>query len=225
MWSAPYIGKTQLAADIWEFRFARPEHYEYIAGQYAQLHFPNLVGDPRGPMRTMSFTSHPSEGVLAFVTRIPTVCSPFKQRLAALAPGDPIVVDAALGDLILPRSTATPLVFVAGGIGIASFTAMLKEASLSGNQRSITLLYALRNADERLFMHQLAHFPFVSYNEFIAPERLTAPTILSAAPEVENTLYYLSGTERFVEGLRHELLATGLSDTQIAFDYFTGDIE
>lgn len=222
MWSAPYIGKTQLAADIWEFRFTRPEHYEYTPGQYAQLHLPEVANDPRGTMRTMSFTSHPADDFIAFVTRVPEQPSPFKRRLMSLIPGELLWLDAALGDLILPRSTTTPLVFVAGGIGIASFTAMLTEITLSAQPRSVTLLYALRSADQKLFGEQLAAFPFVSYREFVAPERLSAATILASTASVQDTLFYISGTERFVEGLRHDLLAAGLSDTQIAFDYFTG---
>lgn len=222
MWSAPYIGKTQLAADIWEFRFVRPTGYDYIAGQYAQFHFPDLTDDQRGNMRTMSFTSHPDDDYLAFVTRLPETASPYKRHLATLQPSDNTVVDGALGDLILPRATNRPLIFVAGGIGIASFISMLTEVTKSTEERPITLLYALRGAEEKLFGEQLARFPFVSYRDYIAPERVDASTILSVAEQAYEPLYYLSGTERFVEGLRHDLMHAGLSDSQIAFDYFTG---
>lgn len=222
MWHARFISKTHLASDIWEFRFSKPEGYTYLAGQYAQFHMPNLQNDPRGSVRTMSFTSHPSDTYLAFVTRIPAQPSPFKQQLAALQPGHEIILATALGDLVLPRSVATPLVFVAGGIGIASFIAMLAEARASSEERLVTLLYALRNTEERLFGEQLASFPFASYREFIASDRLEASAVLSTAIDVSNTLFYLSGTEGFVEGLRYDLLQSGLTDTQIAFDYFTG---
>lgn len=46
MWKTSYIGKTHLASDIWEFRFRRPEGYQYIPGQYAAFAFVQLLADP-----------------------------------------------------------------------------------------------------------------------------------------------------------------------------------
>ena len=223
MWNAAFIEKTRLASDIWEFRFVKPDQYDYVAGQYAQFTLPDVLNDARGPARTMSFTSHPTDAYLSFVTRIPAhQISPFKQRLGSLRNGETVRVDAALGDLILPKLETTPLVFVAGGIGIASFIAMLEDTRLSNRPREISLLYALRSPAEKLFSEVLTRFPFASYGEFIAPDRLSAPMIFSATKEVAGTLFYVSGTERFVDGLRGDLLQNGLNDAQIIFDYFTG---
>lgn len=223
MWNAAFIEKTHLASDIWEFRFVKPAQYAYVAGQYAHVSLADVFDDPRGLARTMSFISHPTDPYLSFVTRVPTHrISPFKQRLSNLQHGEAIHLDAALGDLILPKLEATPLMFVAGGIGIASFIAMLKEVCLSDQSREISLLYALRSPAEKLFLDVLSAFSFASYREFAAPDRLNAHTIFSVTKEVPGTLFYLSGAERFVEGLRHDLLQTGLNDTQIIFDYFTG---
>lgn len=223
MWNAAFIEKTHLTSDIWEFRFVKPAQYEYVAGQYAHVSLADVFDDPRGPARTMSFISHPTDSYFSFVTRIPAYqSSPFKQRLSSLSRAETIHIDAAMGDLVLPKLETTPLVFVAGGIGIASFIAMLKEAHLSDRPREISLLYALRSPTDKLFSEILSAFSFASYREFVAPDRLNAPTILSEAKEVPGTLFYLSGTERFVESLRHDLMQTGLNDTQIIFDYFTG---
>jgi benzoate/toluate 1,2-dioxygenase reductase subunit len=222
MWRAQFAGKKHLASDIWEFRFSRPEGYEYLPGQYAIFSFPEPLEDPRGRTRTMSFTSHPHDDSLAFVTRIPAGASLFKQRLSTMQQGETLLVDAALGDLVLPRAVTTPLVFVAGGIGIASYISMLHDMERSGESRSVSLLYALRNHEERLFTELLGRFPFASYGEYVTPNRLDTGTILRTSADESDTLYYLSGTERFVEGLRADLLTLGLTDTQIAFDYFTG---
>lgn len=222
MWHAKFIGKTKQASDIWEFMFTRPEGYEYIPGQYASVVLPELSGDPRGNTRTMSFVSHPNDQYLAFVTRIPNSPSHFKARLSTLQKDDAVFFDAALGDLVLPRSTATPLVFVAGGIGIASFVSMLHDMQLSNEGREVHLLYALRSHEERLFPDLLDAFPFMQREYYVAPRRLNAELILHAPAPRSDALYYLSGTERFVESLRADLLKQGLSDTQIVFDYFTG---
>jgi len=222
MWRTQFLGKTHHASNIWEFRFAHPEGFDYLPGQYAAFAFPELVNDTRGQSRVMSLTSHPSDKHIAFVTRVSERPSPFKTRLFQLETGESVMLDTALGDLVLPRSSVTPLVFVAGGIGIASFISMLRDIELSGEQRDVHLLYALRGHEERLFSDVLTTFPFVRHEEFVAPKRLDAQTIIHTTNTPDETLYYLSGTERFVEGLRADLLALGLSDTQIVFDYFTG---
>lgn len=221
MWSTQFISKTRLALDIWEFRFTRPKGYDYTPGQYATFSFHEPLNDPRGQARVMSFTSHPTDDCLAFVTRISGQPSPFKSRLSSLQAGESLVLDMALGDLVLPRSTEIPLVFVAGGIGIASFVSMLRDIEKTGETRKIHLLYALRSDEERLFSDLLGRFPFTSKQEFISPNRLRVEDILAAA-DTDDALFYLSGTESFVENLRKDLLVAGLSDTQVIFDYFTG---
>ncbi len=225
MWSTSYSSKTHLGSDIWEFCFTRPAGFDYVPGQYAAFAFAEPLGDPRGQSRTMSLTSHPNDNYLAFVTRIPERGSPFKQRLSQMQEGELLFVDTALGDLVLPRIPATPLVFVAGGIGIASYISMLWDMERSDESRSVHLLYALRAHEERLFPELLGRFPFTSYQEYVSPDRLSVGNILQAAKNEPDALYYLSGTERFVETLRADLLATGLTDTQIVFDYFTGYVE
>jgi len=222
MWSAQFISKVHLSSDIWEFRFTRPNGFDYIPGQYAAFAFQEPLHDARGQSRVMSLTSRPTDGYIAFVTRVSLQPSPFKARLANILPGKEILLDAALGDLILPRSVATPLVFVAGGIGIASYVSMLQEIEKTGQSRTVHMLYALRAHEEKLFGGLLDRFPFTSYETFVSPNRLSAETILRSADNEPDALYYLSGTERFVEGLRADLLTSGLNDTQIVFDYFTG---
>lgn len=222
MWSVRFISKEHLASDIWVFRFTRPGGFDYLPGQYASFAFHELPQDARGQSRVMSLTSHPGDSYLEFVTRVSERPSPFKLRLSNLRTNDAMLIDAALGDLVLPRSASTPLVFVAGGIGIASYISMLTDMAVSQETRTVHLLYALRSHEEKLFGDILNHFPFTSSKTFVSPSRLTDEIILHTSDNEPDALYYLSGTERFVEGLRRDLLAAGLSDMQIVFDYFTG---
>lgn len=217
-----YIGKTHLASDIWEFRLQKPEAYQYIPGQYTAFTFVQPLADPRGQSRTMSLTSCPDDTYLAFATRVPEQPSPFKRRLAELDRGDELLIDTAIGDLILPRPIDTSLVFVAGGIGIASYISMLRHLEKTSDKRTVHLLYAVRTLEEKIFCDQIKRFPFASYEEYVSPDRLHAEAILQTPQDKSNTLYYLSGTEHFVEELRADLLTAGLSDTQIVFDYFNG---
>ena len=80
----------------------------------------------------------------------------------------------------------------------------------------------VRSEEERLFSDLLDHSPFTSKQEFVSPARLSMEDILGIQDDASSTLFYLSGTESFVETLRKNLLMAGLSDTQVIFDYFTG---
>ena len=222
MWHTQLISKHRLATDIWEFRFARPDGYEYLSGQYASFSFHEPLNDARGQARVMTFTSHPSDDYLAFVTRISEQSSPFKLQLSHLQLGDALSVNVSLGDLILPRSVETPLIFVAGGIGIASYISMLRDIEKSGQTRNVYLLYAIRSDEERLFSDILKHFPFTSKKDFVSPSRLRVGDIVDTQDDASNALFYLSGTESFVESLTEDLLRIGLNDAKIIFDYFTG---
>lgn len=217
-----FIRRTQLAGTIWQYDFRPSVPIRFVPGQYAHFSFPFPVGDSRGAERTMTLTSLPTEDVISFVTRFPAKPSVFKRRLCQLTSGDTVRMGEPLGDVVLPRTTAAPLVFTAGGIGIASYIAMLRDLHARGEKRTTSLLYAMRSCDDKIFSDLLHSFPFALFKEYISPRRLTAADILTAARSETQALYYLSGTESFVMDLRRQLEDSGLDHSRIVFDYFTG---
>ncbi len=168
----------------------------------------------------MTLTSHPNDNHVAFVTKISEQPSPFKTKLMHMQPGDLILLDAALGDLVLPKSPDLPLVFVAGGIGIASYVSMLQDLITRKEERPIFLFYALRSAHEQIFRGLLDSYPLQLKEIAIAPNRLTAGQIKSSVPP--DALIYLSGSQRFVEGLQIALEQLRTPRGQIVFDYYDG---
>lgn len=218
-----FTERTQLATDIWQYDFRPVTPVGFIPGQYAHFSFPFSTGDPRGEQRTMTIISLPSDDTLSFVTRLPSSPSVFKTQLARLAPGDRMLIDEPSGDIVLPRLSSVPLVFVAGGIGVASYVSMLRDLMNRQEVRSISFLYAVRSGESKIFSDVLHSFPFASYKEYASPHsRLTATDIVAAAMPGREPLYYLSGTESFVMDLRRQLEQAGLDHSRIVFDYFTG---
>ena len=57
----------------------------------------------------------------------------------------------SMGDFVLPKLIQTPLIFVAGGIGITPFHSMLSWLTATDESRPITMLYAVTNEDEIIF--------------------------------------------------------------------------
>ncbi len=155
--------------------------------------------------------------------------SSFKQALLKLQSGAEITVFESLGDLVLPLDTAIPLVFIAGGVGIASFTGMTTWTLQHGESRDVQLHYVVARPEDVVMQPvfdiaaQMAASGGPNLTKRIyTPDvkRLTASDILAAARP--DSLFYLSGTEKLVETLRQDLLNHGVLRSSIVFDYFDG---
>jgi ferredoxin-NADP reductase len=215
--------REEIVPGIWEYSF-RPDHsVDFVPGQYVDLFLQDLTGDPRGGSRTFSITSLPADPSIRFITKHFGQQSPYKQALQSLPEGGSAWTSDAMGDLVLPKSTSTPLVFVAGGIGIASYASMLRDLIDRKEERSIFLFYYLRSRRERIFKDLTSAYPLQLHDMVIAPNTLTAQEIKDSTPP--NALIYLSGSQAFVERLRTDLETLGTLRSQIVFDYYDGYTE
>ncbi len=209
-----------LAPGIWQYFFRSEEPLDFVPGQYASLHLPGVMHDPRGSARTFSLTSLPGTSCLSFVVKHFDLQTPYKHRLQALHPNEPARLDHAMGDLVLPKHAGTPLVFVAGGIGIASFISMFQKLIEQREERPIFLYYSLRSSREHIFRNITDSYPLQLKQVILAPNRLRAQEIKDTTPP--NALIYLSGSQRFVEGIHADLTRLGTPHEHIIFDYFDG---
>lgn len=214
------------AHTIATFYFRPQGTYRYLAGQYAILSLPHAPADARGYQRTMTMSSSPDDELLAFTMKIYPQGSSFKRALFGLQPGDTINIFDSLGDLVLPLSAETPLVFVAGGVGIASFTGMTSWLVKHKDARDIQLHYVVAKPGDIVLQWQFDAydkvFPGSLTRAIYTPDvkRLTAASILQAAKP--DSIFYLSGTEKLVEELRQGLMDNGVQRGQIVFDFFDG---
>ncbi len=218
-----FVGKKLLSDNVWEYSFMPDQVVEYVPGQYARFTFPYPIADRRGKQhRTFSFTSHPSESTIRLITRLDPPMSVFKQPLSELKPGAIMYIDEPHGDAILPRLETTPVVFIAQGIALASYIAMLREIMMRRLAHPVSLLWVRSTEDARLasiipaitFLHQI---------EFTYPERLTVHQVLPY--DSPDSLLYLSGSQTFVETLGDALEAAGIPRERIIYDYYSGYAE
>lgn len=226
------------ACTIGSFYFKPSGRYRFTAGQYADLTVPHADPDKRGLTRTMTFSSAPDDKLLRITTRLgPDGLSTYKQSLLALRPGDEVSLTDAMGDMVLPLDTSIPLVFVAGGVGIASYAAMLKWLLDEKDRRDITLLYSVRQPSDIVFhklinrystFHSLTSAIYtpdvntpLAWKGTVVHDRLTAARIMDFVKP--SSQVYLSGTETMVEQLRRGLQDQfDMPQYRIAFDYFSG---
>ena len=88
---------------------------------------------------------------MTITTKFNNESSSFKKALKQLQPGDEILMSDPMGDFVLPMLIQTPLIFVAGGIGITPFHSILSWLTATKENRPIKLLYAVNTEDEIIF--------------------------------------------------------------------------
>jgi ferredoxin-NADP reductase len=217
------------AANIRTFYFKPERPLRYTAGQYAQLTLPYVHPDDRGQKRWFTLSSSPTEELVSVTTKFAEKkSSSFKKHLFKLEPGAELAISDPMGDFVLPKLIQTPLVFVAGGIGITPFRSILGWLAATGGQRPIKLLYGVHNEDEIIaqdvFDRAKQHATIVVSDPTAAwgGERgqLTAELILGLEKPSEGTLVYVSGPEPMVEALEKDLRQAGLPKHQLVLDFF-----
>jgi ferredoxin-NADP reductase len=138
--------------DVRTFRFHPPAGgFSWKAGQNLVMTIPD-VDDPRGPTRPFTISSSPTEeGVIAVSTLIRD--SPFKQRLAQMAPGDPVGIEGPEGEFFL--EPGRPAVMIAGGIGVTPFRSMLRFATDTRLEKPLVLVYSSKTPEDIVFRAEL----------------------------------------------------------------------
>lgn len=218
--------------------FKPDKPFYFTAGQYTDLTVPHDNPDNRGLTRTMTISSSPDDAFIAITTRFDGRLSTYKRALLDLQPNAAVSLSDAMGDMVLPLDATVPLVFVAGGVGIASYISIARWLRARDDMRQMRLLYAVRDIrdiifqdvfDDDQFEGHLTKHLFTTdnktastvWNGSIKKSRLTAADIVSAMPP--ESQIYLSGAQSMVESLRAELETThNVPQYRIAFDYFDG---
>jgi ferredoxin-NADP reductase len=232
------------AKTIATFYFKTEAPYRYEAGQYAVISVPHPSPDSRGIERTMTLSSSPDDSLVSFTMKIMSSGpnaprgndgSSFKQALLDMGPGHEITIREAMGDLVLPLDTNIPLVFVAGGVGIASFTGMTTWLTQHKQKRDIQIYYMVAREEDAVMQTVFDDYAKIGTvkrslytpsiddlpDDWYTPTgRLTADTILASAKI--GSLFYISGTESMVEEIRTGLMLSGIARSNIVFDYFDG---
>ena len=209
----------------------RPESpVRYTAGQYIEMTLPHDNPDDRGANRWFTLSSSPTDEYISITTRLTPGGSSFKKALAALQAGNGVTISEPMGDFVLPKLLQTPLIFVAGGIGITPFHSMLEWMAATGEERPVTMLYGVKSEDDIIFRETArkagVHLTVVveePSSEWGGERgRLTADIITGITRPTEDALLYVSGPEAMVEGLQKDLLTAGIDRQQIVTDTFPG---
>ena len=200
--------------------FELPRNFYYAAGQWFDLYAPDtdLAGGT-----TYSFASSPTEPELLIAFR--DGISPLKTRLQTLQPGERMMMSAFGGGFRLnPRR---PALLIAGGIGVAPFRSMIREAIDTRVSTSIVLIHASRGGDFAFRAELEAwqkDFPALRlfYVDTKADGRLDAKRLKGLVPDLLDRDSYLCGPGAMVQSTRTTIHELGVPHYQVQTDIFDG---
>jgi ferredoxin-NADP reductase len=218
------VRKTE-SPGVESFIFKPEKPLVWKAGQFLHYVLNHASTDDRGSDRWFTIASAPYESNVMLTTRFAAKAgSTFKKTLKALKPGDSIEVSDLDGDFILSDSKKS-YVFIAGGIGITPFRAILKQAAHDGKQLRVTMLYANRKtvaAYKKELDALTKRNPNLKIHYLFHPQRIDQQTIKELVHDLKTPLFYVSGPEPMVESVGQLLQQIGVPKKRIKQDWFPG---
>jgi ferredoxin-NADP reductase len=200
--------------------------FNYRAGQAASLAAGAAAPTP------YSIASAPYEtardGWLEFLVKVDG-SSRFGALVESLEPGVAVHVSGPAGHFVLPQgSPGLPILFIAGGTGIAPVRSMIREALHAGRDGPLALVYSARRPDEFAYLEEL--------RTLSSEGRLALTLTLTGQPEDwahargrtgsehlshlvhPDTLAFVCGPPAMVADLPAALVALGLPRDRIRTD-------
>ncbi len=221
-----FVAKKKQGRDSYEFTFDVPK-FRFQPGQYIELSVSHPKPDFRGSRRVFTIIGKPGDEQISIATRFPEHRSTYKSALLTLKAGTILRGLRVAGDFVLPDDEKTPIVCVAGGIGITPFVSFVMN---SGN-RNITILYAVNSVDDLAFARELERYDVkvvvvtpddakLPVSDWEREKGTVTPQLLQKYVTPESHLY-ISGPPAMVTATKHA--AKQMHVTQhIHTDHFSG---
>lgn len=208
--------------DIYTFIFKMEDNLTWQPGQHGLFRLDGLK--LKESMRIFSVASIPSEGHIKISTKISEDPSDFKRKLKSLKVGSNVTMRGPVGNFY-PKEPK-PLVFIALGIGITPYRALIKQFLTEENQKAtqIELLYLEK---DELFIYDQT-FSQSNGNERFNVVYLTKKEALYT--EIDKHImnekleadYYLVGPKSMIKTTEEYLKNKGVKGKNIKKDTFIG---
>lgn len=213
------------AAVILELEPAPGQAPDFLPGQYVNIEVPGA-----GVTRSYSMSTAPGDARLGFLIKsIPG--GAMSSWLARATPGEALTLTGPLGSFYL-RDSPRPLLFLAGGTGLAPFLSMLEVLAARGDTRPVHLVYGVTRDADLVCLDALAalarRLPGLAVTTVVADAGSShprkgwvtqhMPEAMLAAGEVD---LYLCGPPPMVEAVRDWLSASGHAPASFHYEKFT----
>lgn len=226
-YSVKLLEKQELATNVFQLRFVKPEGFSYDPGQFVQFLIPN--GEKQTP-RSYSISSIPGDEYLEF-------CIKFhdgglaSEYFRSMKSGHDIDMRGPLGRFVIDENAAEHY-FIATGVGIAPMMGMLRtlieEKKVS---HPIRLLFGVRSEsdlfwtkkfDELKQKHSLFDYA-ITLSQPTQPdewEGLEGRVTEHILHNIGTHKFYLCGSAEMVKDVRTLLLENGVEAKDVHFEIF-----
>jgi len=199
----------------------------FLPGQYVNIQVPGT-----DQTRSYSFSSGPRADEVSFLLReTPTGALPTYLRERAKV-GDRVEFQGPLGSFYL-RPVQRPVLFLAGGTGLAPFLAMLHKLAQDGVEHPVHLIFGVTNDADLVKIDELDNYtktvPGFSYTCTVADEGGSYPNKGYVTRYIEpehlnggDVDVYLCGPPPMVDAVRGFLTAQSVAPTNFFFEKFSG---
>ena len=197
----------------------------FLPGQYVNLKVPGSEQS-----RAYSFSSLQKGGEVSFLIRnVPGgLMSSFLTSLAKT--GDSMSLTGPLGSFYL-RPILRPLLLLAGGTGLAPFTAMLEKIAEQGSEHPLHLIYGVTNDFDLVELDRLqalaARIPNFSYSACVANPDSQYPQKGYVTQHIEprhlndgDVDVYLCGPPPMVEAVSQYVREQGITPANFYYEKF-----
>ncbi|MBI3346875.1 MAG: ring-hydroxylating dioxygenase ferredoxin reductase family protein [Burkholderiales bacterium] len=197
----------------------------FLPGQYVNLQVPGST-----QTRAYSFSSLPRDGEVSFLIRnVPGgLMSSFLTQLAKA--GDSMTLTGPLGSFYL-RDIKRPLLLLAGGTGLAPFTAMLEKIAEQGSPQPVHLIYGVTQDADLVEMDKLQAFaervPQFTFTACVASADSAWPKKGYVTQHIEPSHLhdgevdiYLCGPPPMVEAVSQSIRERGLRPANFFYEKF-----
>ena len=200
----------------------------FLPGQYVNVQVPGT-----DQARSFSFSSGPGEDEVAFLIRNTTygVLTTYLRERAKT--GDKISFNGPLGSFYL-RKIERPVLFLAGGTGLAPFLSMLNKIEQDGGgEHAIHLIFGVTNDPDLVEVEKLegyaSRMPNFTFTCVVASEESSYPNkgfvTHHMKPEHLNDGFvdvYLCGPPPMVDAVRKYLADQGIEPASFYYEKFSG---
>ncbi|HKY91615.1 MAG TPA: 2Fe-2S iron-sulfur cluster binding domain-containing protein [Nevskiaceae bacterium] len=231
------VARESLTHDILKITIALNRPIRFVAGQYANLKYPNIRR-----ARNYSFADAPDrdgrQQISFFIRKVPK--GAFTEDLFSGALDDvPIDVDAPHGNFHLHPGT-TPMICIAGGSGLAPLLSVLEDARKNRVKRPCAFLFGARTqadlycldqiqqlaqgwADQFVFLPVLSHE--AADTSWTGARGLVTQFITDAMPGIDWSTAegYMCGPPGMIDAGIASMTEVGMSIEKIFYDKFTDE--
>ena len=208
-----------------EVRFTLDQAPAFLPGQYVNIAVPG-----GHQTRSYSFSSRPGATEASFlIKQVPGGL--MSTWLTGASAGEQVSMTGPLGSFYL-RAVTRPLLFLAGGTGLAPFLAMLEVLADKGETQQICLIYGVTRDQDLVMVDALEgfsdHLPNFSFVTCVADPATVHPRqgyvtqhIAAGALNAGDVDVYLCGPPPMVDAVRKYFTEQGVSPANFHYEKFT----